>query len=116
MTESVSPRGNAEGAEKAKFTTKVELDEQNRPVKITDPLGHTTKYAYDGDGNVKEVTDGRSHTTAYTYNADNQPTKLKQPNGITTETEYDGGGHVTAQMRRQQTQDDLQTQHPRRGQ
>jgi RHS repeat-associated protein len=94
----VSPRGNEEGVEAAKFTTKVEHDEQNRPIKVTDPLGHTTKYAYDGDGNLETVTDARSHTTAYTYNADNQPTKVKQPSGATTETEYDGEGHVIAQI------------------
>jgi RHS repeat-associated protein len=98
VTESVSPRGNAEGAEPAKFTTKIELDEQNRPVKVTDPLGHATKYVYDGNGNLKELTDARNHTTTYSYNADNQPATVKQPSGIVTETKYDGEGHVIAQI------------------
>jgi RHS repeat-associated protein len=94
----VSPRGNAEGAEPAKYTTKIERDEQERPIKITDPLGHTTKYAYDRNGNLEALTDANEHTTTYTYNADNQATKVKQPNGDSTETEYDGEGHVTAQI------------------
>jgi RHS repeat-associated protein len=97
-TSSVSPRGNVEGAEAAKYTTKVERDEQERTIKVTDPLGHTTKYKYDGNGNLESLTDANSHTTTYTYDADNEQSKVKQPNGITTETEYGGEGHVTAQI------------------
>jgi RHS repeat-associated protein len=93
----VSPKGNVSGADATKFTTKIERDEQGRPVKVTDPLGHTTKYVYDGNGNLETLTDGNGHKTTYTYNADNQPTKVKQPNGIVTETEYDGAGHVISQ-------------------
>jgi RHS repeat-associated protein len=97
-TSSVSPRGNVEGTEAAKYTTKIERDEQERPKKVTDPLGHTTKYTYDGNGNLETLTDANSHTTTYKYDADNEQEKVKQPNGITTETEYDGEGHVTAQI------------------
>ena len=94
---SVSPRGNMEGAEAAKYTTGIERDVQGRPLKITDPLGHTTKYTYDGDGNIETATDANSHKTTYTYNADNQPIKVKEPNGTVTETEYDGAGLVVGQ-------------------
>jgi RHS repeat-associated protein len=97
-TSSVSPRGNVEGAEAAKFTTKVERDEQERPITVTDPLGHATKHKYDGNGNLEALTDANSHTTTYTYDADNEQTKVKAPNGSTTETEYDGEGHVSAQI------------------
>ncbi|HWY17350.1 MAG TPA: RHS repeat-associated core domain-containing protein [Solirubrobacteraceae bacterium] len=93
----VSPRGNITGGEPSKFTTKIERDNQGRPLKITDPLTHTTKYTYDGDGNVETVIDGNSHTTKYTYNADNQPTKVEAPNKAITETEYDGAGQVVSQ-------------------
>lgn len=93
----VSPKGNINGAEATRYTTKIERDEQGRSVKVTDPLGHTIKYAYDGDGNLETLTDGNGHKTTYTYNADNQPTKVKEPNGIVTETEYDGAGHVIGQ-------------------
>jgi RHS repeat-associated protein len=96
-TASVSPRGNATGAKASEFTTKFELDEQGRPKKITDPLGHTTKYTYDGDGNVETVTDGNSHTTTYTYSADNEPIKVKESTGIVTETEYNGANQIVSQ-------------------
>ncbi len=95
---SVSPRGNVEGAEAAKYTTATERDPQGRPLKITDPLGHTTKYTYDGDGNVETTTDANSHKTTYTYNANNQATKVKAPDGTVTETEYDGAGRVIGQI------------------
>jgi RHS repeat-associated protein len=76
----------------------IERDEQGRPLKVTDPLGHTTKYTYDGDGNVETITDGDGHKTTYTYNADNQPIKVKEPSGTVTETEYDGEGRVVKQI------------------
>jgi RHS repeat-associated protein len=96
-TATVSPRGNVTGGKPTEFTTKIERDNQGRPLKITDPLGHTTKYKYDGDGNVETFTDGNSHTTTYTYNGDNQPTKVEAPNKAITETEYDGAGQVVSQ-------------------
>jgi YD repeat-containing protein len=96
-TATVSPRGNVMGGKPSEFTTKIERDNQGRPLKITDPLGHTTKYKYDGDGNVETFTDGNSHTTTYTYNSDNQPTKVEAPNKAITETEYDGAGQVVSQ-------------------
>ena len=97
LTSIVSPRGHVIGAEEAKYTTKIELDAQGRPLTITNPLSHTTKYTYDEDGNVETVTDSNSHKTTYTYNADDQPIKLKEPNGTTTETEYDGAGQIISQ-------------------
>ena len=96
-TSMVSPRGHASGAEEAKFKTTTERDAQGRPLKITDPLGHTIKYTYDADGNVETKTDGESNTTTYTYDADNEPTKVKEPNGTVVETGYDGAGQVTSQ-------------------
>ncbi len=93
----VSPRGNSSG-ELTKYMSSIERDEQGRPLKITDPLGHTSKYAYDGNGNPETITDGNGHKTTYTYNADNQPTKVKEPNGTITETEYDGEGRVIKQI------------------
>jgi RHS repeat-associated protein len=96
-TSSVSPRGNVEGAEAAKYTTKVGLDAQERPLKVTDPLGHETKYAYDADGNLESLTDANGHTTKYTYDADNENTMVEQASGTTTETGYDGAGRVISQ-------------------
>ncbi|HXB65962.1 MAG TPA: RHS repeat-associated core domain-containing protein [Solirubrobacteraceae bacterium] len=93
----VSPRGNVSGAKASEFTTKTERDAQGRPVKITDPLGHTIKYAYDGDGDIATTTDGNSHTTKYTYDADNELRKTEEPNKAVTETEYDSMGQVQSQ-------------------
>jgi RHS repeat-associated protein len=94
QTSEVSPRGNEEGAKAEEFETKVELDAQNRPTKITDPLGHETKYVYDRDGNVESVTDALGHTTKYTYDADDEKTKAEAANGVSTEVAYDSMGQV----------------------
>jgi RHS repeat-associated protein len=97
VSSSVSPRGNVEGAEAAKYTTKVERDAQGRATLVTDPLGHKTKYAYDANGNLESQTDPNGHKTNYTYDADNEPTKVEEPNGTITETGYDGAGQVVSQ-------------------
>jgi RHS repeat-associated protein len=93
----VSPRGNLEGAEPAKYETTIERDPQGRPVKVTDSLGHPTEYAYDGNGNLASLTDAKGHTTKYTYNGDDEQIKVEKPNGATLETGYDGAGFVTSQ-------------------
>lgn len=90
----VSPRGNEEGAKAEEFETKTERDAQERPIKVTDPLGHEAKFAYDKNGNLESTTDALGHTTKYTYDADNEPTKVEKANGTTTETAYDSMGEV----------------------
>jgi RHS repeat-associated protein len=94
QTSEVSPRGNEEGAKAAEFETTTERDAQNRPIKVTDPLGHETKSAYDKDGNLETLTDGNGHATKYTYDADNERTKIEAANAATTETSYDSMGAV----------------------
>jgi RHS repeat-associated protein len=96
-TSTVSPRGHTSGAKESSFTTTTERDQQGRPIKVTDPLGHETKYTYDGNGNLEIETDPEGHRATYTYNADNEPIKVQEPNGAITETEYDGAGQVTSQ-------------------
>jgi RHS repeat-associated protein len=96
-TSAVSPRGHVKEGEEAKYTTNIERDARERPIKVTDPLGHETKYAYDGNGNLETVTDPNAHATTYTYDADNERTKVKEANGTVTETGYDGAGQVTSQ-------------------
>lgn len=96
-TATVSPRGHVKAGEEEKFRTKVERDAQGRPLRVTDPLGHTTEYKYDGDGNVEKMTDSNKHTTTYTYDGDNEQTKVEAPNKTITETEYDGAGQIVAQ-------------------
>jgi RHS repeat-associated protein len=96
-TSTVSPRGNATGAEPLKYTTKIERDAQERLTKVTDPLGHETKYTYDPNGNLETLTDSNLRTTKYEYDADNELTTVKEPNGALTETGYDGAGQVASQ-------------------
>ncbi len=95
-TSTVSPQGNAKG-EPLKYTTKIELDAQGRPLTVTDPLGHTTKHVYNPDGSLETLTDGNSRTTTFVYNADEQQTAEKEPNGTLVETEYDSAGQPIAQ-------------------
>jgi RHS repeat-associated protein len=97
VTSIVSPRGEVKGAERSKFTTTVERDDQGRPLTVTDPLGHTTKYTYDADGNVETVIDGNGRKTKYTYDADNEPTKVEEPSGTVTESVYNSEGQVVEQ-------------------
>lgn len=96
VTAEVSPRGNVEGAEPSKFTTKTEYDERGLPTKTTDPLGHTAEYEYDGNGNVTAVTDGNAHTTKYTYNEENLLTAEELPNATIVKTGYDAEGQMTS--------------------
>jgi RHS repeat-associated protein len=96
-TSTTSPRGNAEGAEPAKYTTTIERDQEGRPVKITDPLGHKTTKTYDRAGNLLTLTDAAGHTATYTYDADNRLTKVTYSDGKTpsVEYEYDAEGNRT---------------------
>lgn len=97
LVSSVSARGNLEGAKPAEYETTVQRDAQDRPLKVTDPLGHATEYAYDANGNLASVTDAKGHTTKYTYNADDERTKVEKPDGAVLETGYDGAGEITSQ-------------------
>jgi RHS repeat-associated protein len=90
----VSPRGNEEGAKAEEFETKTERDALERPIKVTDPLGHEAKMAYDKNGNLESTTDPLSHTTKYTYDADDEQTKVERANGTTAEAAYDSMGEV----------------------
>jgi RHS repeat-associated protein len=91
----VSPRGNVEGGEPAKYTTKTERDERGRVLKITDPLTNSTEYTYDGNGNTETVKDPNGNTTKYVYDADNERTEVIEPKS-TTKTGYDSEGQVTS--------------------
>jgi RHS repeat-associated protein len=90
----VSPRGNEVGAEASKFETKIERDAQERPIKVTDPLGHETKMKYDGNGHVEVVTNPNAHATTYVYDAASQRTEVKAANGNVAKTAYDSMGRV----------------------
>lgn len=93
----VSPRGNASGANPSQYTTSFTRDLDGRVTGVRDPLGQTTSYAYDGDGNVTSVTNPKGKTTSYGYDGLDELTSLTRPDGSTQATSYDVDGNVTAQ-------------------
>lgn len=90
----VSPRGNEVGAKASEFETKTERDAQERPIKVTDPLGHETKYKYDADGNLEVQTNPNGHATTDVYDNDDECTEVKAANGNIKKTAYDSMGEV----------------------
>jgi RHS repeat-associated protein len=93
----VSPRGNEAGAKASEFETKTERDAQERPIKITDPLGHETKYKYDADGNLEVQTNPNGHATTDVYDNDDELTEVKAANGNVRKTAYDSMGEVKSE-------------------
>ncbi|WP_271223043.1 RHS repeat-associated core domain-containing protein [Streptosporangium carneum] len=65
------PRGNVEGADPARFTTRYEYDQAGNQVKSVDPLGHTTVAVYDASNRTTSLTDAKGRTTHQTYREDN---------------------------------------------
>ena len=109
----VSPRGNAPGANPTSYTTTYSyqdpvthtVDQFGDARTITDPLGHVTTYGYDPDRNKTSVTDPDGNTTTYTYDAADEQTAVHRADGTTLGTTYwpdgsvedqiDGAGHIT---------------------
>ncbi len=110
-----SPLGNADGADKAAYTTTYAYDAAGnqtsvrdplgdttdtvydalgRPVAVSDPMGHVTTTAYDADGNVTAVTDPDGGTTTRTYDDNDRLASVSDQNGKTTSYTYDKGGNV----------------------
>ncbi|MFF0726046.1 DUF6531 domain-containing protein [Streptomyces sp. NPDC004134] len=73
MRTEVDPRGHAEGADPAQFTT---------------------TYDYDATGNLTEVRDPLGGTTSYTLDVLNRQTVVVDPNGKSTTTDYDALGRI----------------------
>ncbi|MFD6286345.1 DUF6531 domain-containing protein [Streptomyces sp. NPDC060205] len=111
---SVSPRGNAAGADPAAYTTSYTYDAAgnntkvtgpagttsttydaiNRPLVVTDPLTHTTKYTYDANDNVTKVTDAANNTVSSVYDKNNQLTSSTNQLSKTTTYAYDADGNL----------------------
>ncbi|MEV8635112.1 polymorphic toxin-type HINT domain-containing protein [Streptosporangium sp. NPDC051023] len=79
LTGVTEPRGNVEGADPARFTTRYEYDQAGNQVKSIDPLGHTSTAAYDANNRVTSVTDAKGRTTYQTYREDNLPAAFHTP-------------------------------------
>ncbi|WP_285106190.1 polymorphic toxin-type HINT domain-containing protein [Promicromonospora sp. MEB111] len=97
------PRGNVEGADKARFTTRYEYDLAGNRVREIDPLGNTTSTTYDANSRPTEVTDARGGTTYVAYRDDDQVSHVRQPDAprlplfsqaFATVLAYDDDGRV----------------------
>ncbi|MFH8562469.1 DUF6531 domain-containing protein [Streptomyces sp. NPDC017988] len=115
LLRSVTPRGNATGADPAAHTTSYAYDPAgnrtkvtgptgaatsttydavNRPLVVTDPLGRTTGFAYDANDNVTKVTDAAGKTTTSAYDKNNRRTSGTDQLGKTTTYAYDADGNL----------------------
>ncbi|MYS55858.1 hypothetical protein GTW46_38395, partial [Streptomyces sp. SID6013] len=92
----VDPRGNATGADPAKFTWSFGYDPAGHPTSVTDPLGHQRTTGYDAVGNVTTVTDARGKKTGYEYDALNRPTKVTAPDTGATTFTYNTAGFLAS--------------------
>ena len=95
-TSSVSPRGNAPGADPGAYMTLITRDEYGRPTDVRDPLSHPTT-AYDANHNPIEVVDAAGRSTEVTYDAENRPTKVERA-GQAQRTTYDANGRVVTRI------------------
>ncbi|MEU3036536.1 DUF6531 domain-containing protein [Streptomyces griseoaurantiacus] len=92
---SVSPRGNASGADPAAYTTSYAHDAAGNTVKVTGPTGASTSTTYDAVNRASVVTDPLGHTTAYTYDANDNITKITDAAGHTLPRTYDKNNRLT---------------------
>ncbi|MFD2795091.1 RHS repeat-associated core domain-containing protein [Promicromonospora vindobonensis] len=97
------PRGNVEGADKDRFTTRYEYDLAGSRIKEIDPLGNTMSTKYDANSRPTELTDARGGTTYYAYRDDDQISHVRQPDApklplfsraFATVLKYDADGRV----------------------
>ncbi len=91
----VDPRGNATGADPARYTTTYGYDPAGNPTTVTDPLGGVTTTAYDAVNNVVKQTDADKRATAYGYDKLDRLTEVTAPDGAVTTYGHDTAGNVT---------------------
>lgn len=94
LATAVDPRGNATGADPAKYTWSYGYDAAGNPATLTDPLGHQQSTGYDPVGNVSTVTDARNKQTVYEYDELNRPKTVTAPDSGSTSFTYDTAGFV----------------------
>ncbi|WP_158708944.1 putative adhesin [Streptomyces sp. NRRL S-920] len=92
----VDPRGNAPGADPAKYTTAFEYYPSDRLKSVTDARSNTTAYEYDAAGNLHKVTDAKKRDTVYGYDEAGHLTTVTDPVGKIRKTGYDKVGRVNA--------------------
>ncbi|MGW5852467.1 FG-GAP-like repeat-containing protein [Streptomyces sp. NPDC055254] len=93
-TTSVEPRGNAIGADPAKYTWQFGFDAAGHPVSVKNPLGHQRTAGFDALGNVAWAKDGRGKQTLFEYDELGRNTKVTNPDGGITLNGYNAAGHL----------------------
>jgi RHS repeat-associated protein len=74
--------------------TTYEYDSAQRPIKVTDALGHSTTYAYNEAGDRTLEKDAEGNETKWTYNATHDVLTETTPKGEVTTYKRDAKGNV----------------------
>ncbi|GLU47104.1 hypothetical protein Nans01_14550 [Nocardiopsis ansamitocini] len=90
----VTPRGNAQGADPQDFTWTFGYDAAGQQSTVTDPLGNTTAYAYDADSRVIQTTDPLGTVRKSTYDRGGLLTTVVDGNNRTETLRYDTAGQL----------------------
>ncbi|MEU6768115.1 DUF6531 domain-containing protein [Streptomyces sp. NPDC046853] len=96
MESAVDPRGNAAGADPAKYTTRFTYYPSDRLKSVTDARTNTTAYEYDPAGNLHKITDAKKRDTLYEHDDAGRLIKVTDPTGKNTRTGYDKVGRVNS--------------------
>ncbi|SDG85032.1 intein C-terminal splicing region/intein N-terminal splicing region/RHS repeat-associated core domain-containing protein [Lentzea fradiae] len=78
LVATTEPRGNVPGADKERFTTRLEYDLAGNRTKVINALDQVTTSTYDANNRMTSVTDANNHTTRYRYREDNQVHSVHQ--------------------------------------
>jgi RHS repeat-associated protein len=95
-TSTVSPRGNASGADPADYRTTTVYNDRGQPTSVTDPAGANTSTSYDDAGNATSVTAPGNKTTTTTYDALDRPVSVTRPDNSVLHFAYDADGNRTS--------------------
>lgn len=72
LTSTVSPKGNAAGADPASFRSTITYDKYGAPLEAANAANHKTQIEYDPDGHVTKVTDPSGDVSRNTWTAAGQ--------------------------------------------
>jgi len=95
-TQTVSPRGNRDGANPADFRTRYEYDDYGRLIRTTDRLGRSASSVFDAVGNLTRSTDPQGRVTTFSYDDVNRAISTTRPDDTRFASRYDAAGNVVA--------------------
>ncbi len=75
-------------------STRIQLNEQNDPIRITDGEGNETRIEYNQDWKIARITDPMGKVTSFDYNTKQDLIKVTDPLGQQTLLDYDSLGNV----------------------